>query len=387
MSWFSDLFGGGGDSGGWQQIPDTPEQKQARKFLQDLYDKVITFPTKVVPGLSPLEEQAQSLVQNYIGQGTPTGVSQAIAELSKTVTGGYNPETSPAYQGYRTTSQLEENEAVNALRRRLQLGGLPASTPALGQEGKVRQGYSGMRLEKLGDLITQERNRQMAATTPLASLSTQVSEQPLKQAGAAEAFGAIPREIETQQEQAIWDALVATLTAPYTYQAPVAGTILNEPRYTYINPQQSSSGAGGGIGSLLGQILPSILGGGSSAGAGAGLAALGAGAGAAGAGALSEEGIQLALMSLMMACDEKIKDNIVTIDSSLEKVKKLDGKTYNYIFNQPIQRDAGLIAQDVEKVLPEAVVEIKGCKFIKLGAVIGLLVNAIKELNAKVEGI
>lgn len=290
MSWLGDIFGGGSsDSGGWEKVPSTKEQDAARAFLQSLYQNNIQFPTRNVPGLSDLEQQAQSLIQNYIGQGTPAGVTQAIGELSKTVAGGYNPETSAEYQGYRTTSQLEENAAVNALRRRLQLGGLPASTPALSQEGTVRQGYSGMRLQKLGDLIQQARNQQLAATIPLASLSTQVANQPLQYAQAAESFGAIPRGIETEQDQATWEALMNTLLAPYTYQAGPAGTILNEPRYTYINQPQTSSGTGGSMGNLAGSIIPQLFGGGGSAG------------GSSGGGSDSAQYAQLAMMLLMMA--------------------------------------------------------------------------------------
>ena len=42
------------------------------------------------------------------------------------------------------------------------------------------------------------------------------------------------------------------------------------------------------------------------------------------------------------------------------------------------------MAQDLEKVLPEAIYEVDDIKFIRLDAVIGLLVNAVKELDAKI---
>ena len=48
-------------------------------------------------------------------------------------------------------------------------------------------------------------------------------------------------------------------------------------------------------------------------------------------------------------------------------------------------RKAGLIAQDVEKVLPEAVYGEEGEKTLDYNATIALLVNAVKEQQAQIE--
>ena len=81
--------------------------------------------------------------------------------------------------------------------------------------------------------------------------------------------------------------------------------------------------------------------------------------------------------------DERLKEDIEHIDDALEKVSKIDGKVYKFKFKDK-ERDAGIIAQELEKVLPEAVVEINGIKYVKYEAVIALLVNAINELARKV---
>ena len=81
--------------------------------------------------------------------------------------------------------------------------------------------------------------------------------------------------------------------------------------------------------------------------------------------------------------DKRLKEDIETIEDALDKVRKLDGKVYKFIFKDK-ERDGGVIAQDVERVLPEAVVEINGIKHVKYEAVIALLVNAVKELDRKV---
>lgn len=90
--------------------------------------------------------------------------------------------------------------------------------------------------------------------------------------------------------------------------------------------------------------------------------------------------------------DERLKENIQPIDDALSKVKQLKGCTFTYTADG--KESAGLIAQDVEKVLPSAVTEKelplktddgKEYKVLQYDQTIGLLVEAIKELSAKVE--
>jgi hypothetical protein len=89
------------------------------------------------------------------------------------------------------------------------------------------------------------------------------------------------------------------------------------------------------------------------------------------------------------ASDINLKENLVKIDDSLCKVSILSGYTFNYI-NRPNERVAGLVAQEVERVLPEAVYEFENSegevyKAVRYGNIVSLLVEAIKELSEKVE--
>jgi hypothetical protein len=80
--------------------------------------------------------------------------------------------------------------------------------------------------------------------------------------------------------------------------------------------------------------------------------------------------------------DVRYKSDIVKIEGALDKVNELSG--YTFTMNETGERSTGLIAQEVEKVLPEAV---KGedKKTLSYGNMIGLLVEAIKEQNKKIE--
>lgn len=89
--------------------------------------------------------------------------------------------------------------------------------------------------------------------------------------------------------------------------------------------------------------------------------------------------------------DRKLKRNFVTITDALNKVGKLSGQTFTRIDqDDTTKRFAGLIAQEVEEVLPEAVnlnetMSYGEVKSVDYNATIALLVEAIKELNTKVE--
>jgi hypothetical protein len=90
--------------------------------------------------------------------------------------------------------------------------------------------------------------------------------------------------------------------------------------------------------------------------------------------------------------DERLKTGIMPITNALAKVNQLKGCTFTYTADG--KESAGLIAQDVEKVLPSAVTEKElplkiadgeKYKVLQYDQTIGLLVEAIKELSDKIE--
>lgn len=80
--------------------------------------------------------------------------------------------------------------------------------------------------------------------------------------------------------------------------------------------------------------------------------------------------------------DIRLKKDIRVIPDALAKVEQLSGVTYERIDSG--ERQTGLIAQEVQKVLPEAV---SGDDMLSVayGNLVGLLVEAIKELKAEVD--
>jgi len=83
--------------------------------------------------------------------------------------------------------------------------------------------------------------------------------------------------------------------------------------------------------------------------------------------------------------DENLKENIVEISDALNTVMKLKGVEYNWKDNG--EKGIGLIAQDVEKILPYLVSENENGKSVMYSNMIGLLVEAIKQLKQEIDSL
>jgi hypothetical protein len=81
--------------------------------------------------------------------------------------------------------------------------------------------------------------------------------------------------------------------------------------------------------------------------------------------------------------DERLKKDIETIEGALDKVKSMRGVKYTSI-NTDLA-SVGVIAQEMAEVCPEVVQDNNGMLSVAYGNLIGVLIEAIKELSAKVE--
>ena len=83
--------------------------------------------------------------------------------------------------------------------------------------------------------------------------------------------------------------------------------------------------------------------------------------------------------------DIRLKENISTLESSLEKVNKLRGVNFTWRSDEKSEKKIGFIAQEMEKVLPELVFTnpTDGYKGVNYAEVTAVLTEAIKELDLK----
>jgi len=95
----------------------------------------------------------------------------------------------------------------------------------------------------------------------------------------------------------------------------------------------------------------------------------------------------LATQNVTAYSDARVKANIEVIGNALAKVRAIRGVTFTRTdTHDSAQRYAGVIAQEIEAVLPEVVGENgAGMKHVAYGNIVSLLIEAVKELADIVE--
>lgn len=382
-------------------------------------------------GLSGPEKTGLDTLEGWLGSPSPTedklfGLSRQ--EYERTLGGDYyDPAEGQYYQAYRAAMQRELQEAKDRLAARTSARDQFYGGGRIATEGEMEEDYLNNLGVFLGGLGERERERRLGSVGGAMGLLGMDEALTENRIAASQKYGALPRVIEQMgldREHSEYLRRMMDLGIPLetalmlaTYKPDWTTKQSGGEFWDLLNPLAAMGGAKGGVTPTGGggfQGLSSLAGlgsmfqpygqtggligpptqaqslmGGFGIGPLEGLYGLGAGAlgglGSLAGGAASGIG-SLGAGLLAFLSDIRFKENIVPIADSLEKVKTLEGKTYNYTEIPDVGR-GGIIAQDLEKVLPEAVKEIKGVKFILLDAVIGLLVNAVKELDEKVERI
>ena len=101
-------------------------------------------------------------------------------------------------------------------------------------------------------------------------------------------------------------------------------------------------------------------------------------------GNLTVTGTILSNNNITAFSDIRLKTNIKKIDCALEKVCKING----YTFDINNKKGTGVIAQEIQKILPEVVIETdteEKYLSVAYGNIVGLLIEAIKDLKSEIE--
>ena len=88
--------------------------------------------------------------------------------------------------------------------------------------------------------------------------------------------------------------------------------------------------------------------------------------------------------------DERLKDNITYIHKPIDKINKIGGYKFTWNNKQDtyLGKDVGVLAQEIEAVLPELVTtRATGYKAVKYEKIVPLLIEGIKELDKKIKHI
>jgi len=81
--------------------------------------------------------------------------------------------------------------------------------------------------------------------------------------------------------------------------------------------------------------------------------------------------------------DVRLKENIHSIDNALDKVMQINGVEFDW--KETKEPSVGVIAQDIEEIIPE-VVKISGdIKTVNYNGLVGVLIEAIKEQQKQIQ--
>ncbi|MEQ9403316.1 MAG: tail fiber domain-containing protein, partial [Cyclobacteriaceae bacterium] len=84
--------------------------------------------------------------------------------------------------------------------------------------------------------------------------------------------------------------------------------------------------------------------------------------------------------------DRRLKENIVLLQNTIEKLNVLGGYNYNYKADATKKQQIGVIAQELEKVFPELVsIDERGFKIVNYQGLIPVLMQALKEQQMEID--
>ncbi len=318
-------------------------------------------------------DMAQDPLQMALGQYDPTSATKAWQENLKPAAELWKSDVVPFIQEKYAGQNAADSGAMNrALARSGQTFASNQSAQLANAIYGGEQAHLGRQTQNIGmaGQLSQVPGQNLAQMGQVGGMGTDLLSQMLN-------IGGSQRGI--QGEQSAEEANKWAYSQPYNnpYLQNFLGTALQQPGMDYYsNFGGGDGGAGnaamlGSLGSMIGGSQGGFLGGSGGTGGGG---ILGDSSPTGGTGS----DIQLAMQIAAMFSDRRVKKDIKPITGALDKVKKLDG--YSYTYTGRTDRNGGVMAQDIEKVLPDAVSEIDGVKYVRYDAVVGLLVEAVKEL-------
>jgi hypothetical protein len=100
----------------------------------------------------------------------------------------------------------------------------------------------------------------------------------------------------------------------------------------------------------------------------------------------NDDGSWVSVSDITAYSDARVKENVTTIDNALEKVLQLRGVYYNRTDISDKSKKIGVIAQEIQEVLPEVVhEEVDGMLGVAYGNMGGLFIEAFKEQQEQID--
>jgi len=192
-----------------------------------------------VAPMSEEEELSLEKVGEYGAAELPDIFTAGREEISKTLSGGYDPTTSPYYQAVKAEAARNLGDVQEDISSRAAGGGRYWSGARLGEQQEASTDVALGLNRLLGELSETERERKFRAAPLAGEFAKYEEEFPLRQAGALQTFGSLPRLIQQARDEAVYrEWLRATQEYPLNVGQLAAG-VQQEPYYAQVGYQPS----------------------------------------------------------------------------------------------------------------------------------------------------
>ena len=208
----------GGGSGPSVDFLDTrnPDQLAVDNSLSSWITKYLpgfvpgqAYSGKFTAPMSTYEQQGLGFLQNYLNQPDQTPLlGQAQNEISKTLTGGYDPYTSDFYKSARSAAMLEQGDAQKSLDAQVGARGKYFSSEALNENQQLQTRTTNYLQNILGNLSQNERQNRLAVIPQALATNQAITSAPAGKAATAETLGALPRQIDQNDLEAQYQAFL-----------------------------------------------------------------------------------------------------------------------------------------------------------------------------------
>ena len=230
-NFFSDFFSSTRKGEGWEAIPLSESQKLADKIQEAMLKAKEIFEPRGIAGLTDIEEMAVNAVRKML-KGGITGFDEAISSIKDIMTKPITPESVPGVSGLFKKAQELGSSLLGKTQRRLQLGGNLPSESSAGTKiyGRTWQDILDSFITSASSLYQPYVSAKLSAPERLASLSERKVTTPVSM---GTTVGKVPRDINQQVLDAIFEAQRMTQTFPYTFTAPYAQGVMGQERYAW----------------------------------------------------------------------------------------------------------------------------------------------------------
>ncbi len=215
------------------------------------------------------EEKKSTEYLNQYAEGGPSESTKLVGqEIQKTLSGGYDPSTSPYYQAVKAQTMKNNRLATERLNQRSSMGGRYFSGGRVQAQSDLEEDTTNELNRVVYGLADKERQRKLDLLPFASEFGRSEEEAPLRKTSALQEYGQLPRAIQ----QALLDAkygefLSANREYPMNIAAYASNLAGQEPWMKYKRPSTRRSfwdgmfgGDSGGGGSAIGSIGGGLLG-------------------------------------------------------------------------------------------------------------------------------